>query len=109
VGADLRQQPLGQILRRFSEEHGAKAQPAADRFFQNAESFDGAVTALGALRAGERLAQFFHQSIVPPFDAAKALLGAGCGLYASAHVRSAPRMADRIIRRCLALQPFAVL
>ena len=77
LGADLGQQAFCQVLRGFLKEHRAKAQPAADGFFNDAEAFDGAATIFGAFRVRERLTEFLHQSIVAAFDPAEPLLGAG--------------------------------
>jgi hypothetical protein len=58
MAADLRQQTLRAVLRRFAKEYGAKAKPTANGFFDDPQAVDGAIAFFRAFAMSERLAQF---------------------------------------------------
>ena len=66
--ADLGQQSIGMSLSRLAEEHGMKAQPAANGLLEDSDAFDGAIPRLGQLGVRECSPHFFHQGIVSPLD-----------------------------------------
>ena len=74
ICADLGQQSGGFVLRRITEEHRAKAKPAANGFFQNTDAIDGTVTIRSKLPVGEGSTQFLYERVVPAFDGAKAVV-----------------------------------
>jgi hypothetical protein len=76
MSADLRQQPLRAVLRRLPKKNCPKPQPAADRFLQHAQPFNGAISLSGALGAGKCLPQLLQQRIVPPLNAPQSRLRA---------------------------------
>ena len=83
MGAYLRQQALGKILRRLPEKHGVKLQPAADSLFENTQTFDGAISVCGELSARKSPPQLFDKRVVAAFDTtqpAMKFLVAGGGL-----------------------------
>jgi hypothetical protein len=75
----LWQQARGAILGGVTKEDGAETEAAANRFFQDAQAFDGAVSGFGEFGAGEGQAQLLDQGVVPSLDAAESLLRAGTG------------------------------
>ena len=68
MGTDLRQQALGQISRRLLEEDSPESQAAPNGLFDNPQSFNGAVAALGEFRLRKRVPDFFHERVVASFD-----------------------------------------
>jgi len=103
VGADLRQQALGAVLRRLPEENGAETQAAANGLFDDAQAFDGAVAVVGALRSGKGEAQPLDQGVVMPLDATQPVRGATLRDLSHAHA------GECIIRGSSGLLLFAVL
>src|SRR5262249_16765731 len=59
VRPNLRQKPLGEILRRLLKKHGAKTQSAADRLFDDADALNRAVAIFGTLGLRKCLSKLF--------------------------------------------------
>src|SRR5579862_2869975 len=68
VRSDLRKEPVRQVRRGFSEEHGSKLQPAADCFLHDPHALNRAESFLSTLRSAERPPKLFDQSVMAPFD-----------------------------------------
>src|SRR5713226_5328225 len=74
--SNLRQQTFRAILCRLAKKNGPKPQPAANRFFEDAQAFNGTVALFRALGARKCPAELLDQCVVAAFDAAQPLPGA---------------------------------
>jgi hypothetical protein len=87
MAADLRQQALRTVLRRFAEKYRAKAKSTANGFFDDPQAVDGAIAFFRAFAMSESLAQFFYQRVVTAFDTPQSVLGVLLWLGSFLHAR----------------------
>jgi hypothetical protein len=70
VRSQLGKQASGSLLRRFTKKDRVDPQPAANRFRDDSQPLHRTIAVFGQFGASKRAAKFFHQQIMPPFEAA---------------------------------------